>query len=96
MQTPTHVDRQRVWFVFDDTVLEWRYAIKMALVHRQYSGFPKVVINGIGVVTCVYVNPVTDQFWLIDFRIYDPDGLRINLQFGPRQRHPVTHLVKSQ
>ena len=25
-------------------------------------------------VTCVYVNPVTDQFWLIDYRIYDPEG----------------------
>ena len=25
-------------------------------------------------VTCVYVNPDTDQFWLIDYRIYDPAG----------------------
>ena len=32
------------------------------------------VIKGIGVVTCVYVNPQTDQFWIIDYRIYDPDG----------------------
>ena len=24
--------------------------------------------------TCVYVNPDTDQFWLIDYRIYDPEG----------------------
>jgi hypothetical protein len=32
------------------------------------------VIKGIGVVTCVYVNPALDQFWLIDYRIYDPDG----------------------
>jgi hypothetical protein len=22
----------------------------------------------------VYVNPQTDQFWIIDYRIYDPDG----------------------
>ena len=60
--------------LFDDTVLDKRYAKKMALVRRQYSGNAKGVINGIGVVTCVYVNPVTDQFWLIDYRIYDPEG----------------------
>ncbi len=32
------------------------------------------VIKGIGVVTCIYVNPEFDQFWLIDYRIYDPTG----------------------
>jgi hypothetical protein len=32
------------------------------------------MIKGIGVVTCVYVNPATEQFWLVDYRIYDPDG----------------------
>ena len=25
-------------------------------------------------VTCVYVNPQQDRFWLIDYRIYDPQG----------------------
>jgi len=30
--------------------------------------------KGIGVVTCVYISPTTDQFWIIDYRIYDPDG----------------------
>ena len=25
-------------------------------------------------VTCVYVNPETDQFWIIDYRIYDRAG----------------------
>lgn len=37
-------------------------------------GNAKRVIKGIGVVTCIYVNPVIDQFWLIDYRIYDPDN----------------------
>ena len=32
------------------------------------------MIKGIGVVTCVYVNPELDQFWLVDYRIYDPEG----------------------
>ena len=41
-------------------------------VVNQYSGNAKGVINGIGVVTCVYVHPTLDRFWLIDYRIYDP------------------------
>ena len=39
---------------------------------HQYSGNAKQVIKGIGVVTCVYVNPALDLFWLIDYRIYAP------------------------
>jgi hypothetical protein len=31
------------------------------------------VIKEIGVITCLYVNPETDQFWAIDYRIYNPD-----------------------
>jgi len=62
------------YVIFDDTVLDKRHAHKIALVRRQYSGNAKGVINGIGVVTCVYVNPKADRFWIIDYRIYDPDG----------------------
>jgi hypothetical protein len=43
-------------------------------VRRQYSGNAKAVIKGIGVVPCVSVHPDLDQFWLIDSRLYDPDG----------------------
>jgi hypothetical protein len=46
----------------------------VGLVRRQYSGNAHGVIKGIGVVTCVYVNPDADQFRLIDYRIYDPEG----------------------
>src|SRR5512135_3280758 len=62
------------YIVFDDTVLDKNYSAAIALVRRQYSGNAKAVIKGIGVVTCVYVNPEIDQFWIIDYRIYDPDG----------------------
>lgn len=62
------------FIVFDDTVLDKRYSHRIELVRRQYSGNAHGVIKGIGVVTCVYVNPQTDQFWIIDYRIYDPDG----------------------
>jgi hypothetical protein len=60
--------------VFDDTVVDKNYSYQIALVRRQYSGNAHGVIKGIGVVTCVYVNPATDQFWILDYRIYDPDG----------------------
>jgi hypothetical protein len=43
-------------------------------VRRQYSGNAHDIIKGIGLVTCVYVNAQTDQFWVIDYRIYDPQG----------------------
>jgi len=62
------------YIVFDDTVLDKNYSHAIELVRRQYSGNAHQVIKGIGVVTCVYVNPETDQFWLIDYRLYDPDG----------------------
>src|SRR5947209_7226542 len=38
------------------------------------SGNDKSVIRGIGVVSCVYVNPTTERFWVIDYRIFDPDA----------------------
>jgi hypothetical protein len=62
------------YLVFDDTVLDKNYSHAIELVRRQWSGNEKAVIKGIGVVNCVYVNPETDQFWVIDYRIYDPDG----------------------
>lgn len=62
------------YVVFDDTVLDKNASFAIELVRRQYSGNAKTVIKGIGVVTCVYVNPALDQFWLIDYRIYDPAG----------------------
>ena len=62
------------YLVFDDTVVDKNYSHEIDLVRRQYSGNAHGVIKGIGVVTCVYVNPITDQYWIIDYRIYDPDG----------------------
>lgn len=62
------------FLVFDDTVIDKNFSRHIELVRRQYSGNAHGVIKGIGVVTCVYVNPETDQFWIIDYRIYDPDG----------------------
>lgn len=62
------------FLLFDDTVADKNYSFAIELVRRQYSGNAKAVIKGIGIVTCVYVNPETNQFWLIDYRIFDKDG----------------------
>ncbi len=62
------------FLVFDDTIVDKNFSHQIELVRRQYSGNAHDIIKGIGVVTCVYVNPETDQFWIIDYRIYDPAG----------------------
>lgn len=62
------------YLLFDDTVADKNYSHQIELVRRQYSGNAKAVIRGIGLVTCVYVNPELDQFWIIDYRLYDPTG----------------------
>ena len=62
------------YLIFDDTVIDKRYAKKIALAKKQYSGNAGGIINGIAIVTCVYVNPKLDRYWLIDYRIYDKKG----------------------
>ena len=62
------------YLVFDDTVLDKNHSRHIALVRRQWSGTEHHPIRGIGVVTCVYVNPERDRFWVIDYRLYVPDG----------------------
>jgi len=68
------IESAQGYLAFDDTVLDHNSSFKMDLVRRQYSGNAHDVIKGIGVVTCVYINPTLDRFWIIDYRIYDPDG----------------------
>jgi hypothetical protein len=62
------------YLVFDDTVVDKNFSRQIALVRWQYSGNAHGILKGIGVVTCVYVNPDCDQFWIIDYRLYDPAG----------------------
>ncbi len=61
------------YLLFDDTVLDKDHSHRIGLVRRQYSGNAHGLIKGIGVVNCVYYNPDTDQFWLIDYRIFSPE-----------------------
>lgn len=62
------------YVVFDDTIVDKDFSAKIELVRRQYSGNAHGLVKGIGVVTCVYVNPALDQFWIIDYRIYAPES----------------------
>jgi hypothetical protein len=62
------------YLIFDDTVLDKTYSKKIELVRKQWSGNEHRIIKGIGIVNCIYVNPETQQFWIIDYRVYDPEG----------------------
>jgi len=62
------------YIISDDTVADKNFPRKIGTVRRQYSGNAHGIIRGIGVVTCVYVNPDEDKFRITDFRIFDPDG----------------------
>lgn len=68
------VGSARGYVLFDDTVLDKRYSQRIELVRRQYSGNAHAVIKGIGLVNCVYVNPETEQFWLVDYRLFVPEA----------------------
>ncbi|OWY64333.1 transposase [cyanobacterium TDX16] len=63
----------KAYLLFDDTVLDKRHSKLIELTRRQYSGNEHRVIRGIGLISCVYVNVETSQFWVIDYRLYDPD-----------------------
>ena len=60
------------YLLFDDTVADKNYSHSIEPVRRQYSGNAHAVIKGIGIVTRVYVNPGTNQFWLINYRLFAP------------------------
>ena len=62
------------YLIFDDTVINKEHSNKIELVRRQYSGNKHKVSRGIGIVNCIYFNPKLEEFWIIDYRIYDPDS----------------------
>ncbi|MGL4611168.1 MAG: IS701 family transposase [Trueperaceae bacterium] len=61
------------YLIFDDSVLDKNHARDIEGVYRHYSGNEHRIIRGIGLISCVYVNPETEEFWVIDYRLYDPD-----------------------
>lgn len=59
--------------IFDDTVADKNFSRDIEGVRSQYSGNAHGIIRGIGIVNCVYLNPELEQYWIIDYRIFDPD-----------------------
>lgn len=56
--------------IFDDSILDKEHGLHIELVSRQYSGLKHRVVEGIGLVSCVYFNRRTGHFWVIDYRLY--------------------------
>lgn len=68
------IQSARGCIVFDDSILDKNHSHSIELVRRQYSGNAHGLIKGIGMINCLYVNPDKGQYWVVDYRIYDPQG----------------------
>lgn len=62
------------YLIFDDTVLQKSFGPEIEPTRYQWSGNEGDVVRGIGLVSCVYVNPESERFWIIDYRIFDPES----------------------
>ena len=71
---PLIQDSPAAYLIIDDSVQNKRYANKIDLVYRQYSGAEHRVVDGIGVVNLLHTGGKGQAFYPIDFRIYDPKG----------------------
>jgi len=65
---------ENAFLVFDDSVSDKNHSHRIELVKLQYSGNAHGLVKGIGVVNCLYVNPTTKRYWIIDWRVYAPDS----------------------
>ena len=81
------------YLIFDDSILDKNHSHKIELVNRQYSGNAHRIIKGICIVNCIYVNPKTEQYWLIDYRIYDKttDGKSKLDHLKDMLQHSINH-----
>jgi len=68
------VPSEHGYLVFDDSILDKNYSKNIDCVRWQYSGNAHRIIRGIGLVNCIYINPETNQYWSIDYRIFAPDS----------------------
>ena len=68
------IQSPRGCIVFDDSILDKNHSHNIELVRLQYSGNAHGLIKGIGMVNCLYVNPDSGQYWIVDYRIFDPDN----------------------
>jgi hypothetical protein len=59
------------YLAVDDTVMDKGSSSEIEIASAQYSGQKHGITTGIGVITLVYINPELEQFWILDYRIYD-------------------------
>jgi len=59
--------------VFDDSILDRNHSHNIELVKKQYSGNTRGLIKGIAMINCLYVNPDSWQYWVLNYRIFNPD-----------------------
>lgn len=64
---------EAAYIVFDDSVLNKEFGPCIKRTRRQWSGNEHGVINDIGLVSWLYVHPGSGRFWVLDYRLYDPD-----------------------
>jgi hypothetical protein len=62
------------YLIFDDSVLDKKYSNEIDLAIKQWSGNEHKIIKGIGCVNLVYYNPDINKFWVVDYRIWDPNS----------------------
>ena len=85
------------YIVFDGVVLSKPYTKEIEVLRSQWSGSDKKVVLGIGIVACLYVNPKTGEYWIIDNR---PFISRVKHYFPkqsePQHLHPVHQDIHRQ
>lgn len=65
------IPSQNGLLALDDTVMDKASSDQIEVASAQYSGQKHGITTGIGVVTLVYINPELEQYWILDYRIYD-------------------------
>lgn len=61
------------YLAVDDSVMDKGSSSEIEIASAQYSGQKHGITTGIGVVTLVYINPELEQFWILDYRIYNKE-----------------------
>lgn len=59
------------YLALDDTIMDKASSEEIEVASVQYSGQKHGITTGIGVVTLVYINSELEQYWILDYRIYD-------------------------
>jgi Transposase DDE domain len=61
------------YLIFDDTVLDKSHSNQIEMVRKQYSGNVGGLVRGIGIVNMLYYTPRDERWYLLGYRVFDPD-----------------------